>query len=136
MKAKPVNEQLVVIALPSLIHRIGGEMTKQLKSVAADHGCELKRVRRSRHWQISGEALALQAFYDQVRRLEEDSASYLVKKMQLALASHSEKLEPLEDKLQRLVMENPAITLAELMSQTHCSLSQARSSARFSAEGL
>ncbi|ELI0349530.1 ribosome recycling factor family protein [Vibrio vulnificus] len=135
MKAKPVNEQLVVIALPSLIHRIGGEMTKHLKSVAADHGCELKRVRRSRHWQISGEALALQAFYDQVRRLEENSASYLVKKMQLALASHSEKLEPLEDKLQRLVMENPAITLAELMSQTHCSLSQARS-ARFSAEGL
>ncbi|EGQ7851010.1 ribosome recycling factor family protein [Vibrio vulnificus] len=135
MKAKPVNEQLVVIALPSLIHRIGGEVTKHLKSVAADHGCELKRVRRSRHWQISGEALALQAFYDQVRRLEGDSASYLVKKMQLALASHSEKLEPLEDKLQRLVMENPAITLAELMSQTHCSLSQARS-ARFSAEGL
>ncbi|EHH2473740.1 ribosome recycling factor family protein [Vibrio vulnificus] len=135
MKAKPVNEQLVVIALPSLIHRIGGEMTKQLKSVAAEHGCELKRVRRSRHWQISGEALALQAFYDQVRRLEGDSASYLVKKMQLALVSHSEKLEPLEDKLQRLVMENPAITLAELMSQTHCSLSQARS-ARFSAEGL
>ncbi|MGR3237649.1 ribosome recycling factor family protein [Vibrio vulnificus] len=135
MKAKPVNEQLVVIALPSLIHRIGGELTKHLKSVAADRGCELKRVRRSRHWQISGEALALQAFYDQVRRLEGDSASYLVKKMQLALASHSEKLEPLEDKLQRLVMENPAITLAELMSQTHCSLSQARS-ARFSAEGL
>ncbi|OJI47992.1 ribosome recycling factor family protein [Vibrio vulnificus] len=135
MKAKPVNEQLVVIALPSLIHRIGGEKTKHLKSVAADHGCELKRVRRSRHWQIAGEALALQAFYDQVRRLEENSASYLVKKMQLALASHSEKLEPLEDKLQRLVMENPAITLAELMSQTHCSLSQARS-ARFSAEGL
>ncbi|MCU8510614.1 ribosome recycling factor family protein [Vibrio vulnificus] len=135
MKAKSVNEQLVVIALPSLIHRIGGELTKHLKSVAADHGCELKRVRRSRHWQIAGEALALQAFYDQVRRLEENSASYLVKKMQLALASHSEKLEPLEDKLQRLVMENPAITLAELMSQTHCSLSQARS-ARFSAEGL
>ncbi|EIV1774517.1 ribosome recycling factor family protein [Vibrio vulnificus] len=135
MKAKPVNEQLVVIALPSLIHRIGGDTTKHLKSVAADHGCELKRVRRSRHWQISGEALALQAFYDQVRRLEGDSASYLVKKMQLALASHSEKLEPLEDKLQRLVMENPAITLAELMSKTHCSLSQARS-ARFSAEGL
>ncbi|HDY8178707.1 TPA: ribosome recycling factor, partial [Vibrio vulnificus] len=42
MKAKPVNEQLVVIALPSLIHRIGGETTKHLKSVAADHGCELK----------------------------------------------------------------------------------------------
>ncbi|MCA3913969.1 ribosome recycling factor family protein [Vibrio vulnificus] len=135
MKIKQTADTIIVIALPSLIHRIGGEMTKHLKSVAAEHGCELKRVRRSRHWQISGDALALQAFYDQVRRLEEDSASYLVKKMQLALASHSEKLEPLEDKLQRLVMENPAITLAELMSQTHCSLSQARS-ARFSAEGL
>ncbi|EHZ2653924.1 ribosome recycling factor family protein [Vibrio vulnificus] len=135
MKIKQTADTIIVIALPSLIHRIGGELTKHLKSVAADHGCELKRVRRSRHWQISGEALALQAFYDQVRRLEGDSASYLVKKMQLALASHSEKLEPLEDKLQRLVMENPAITLAELMSQTHCSLSQARS-ARFSAEGL
>ncbi|EHV5550510.1 ribosome recycling factor family protein [Vibrio vulnificus] len=135
MKIKQTADTIIVIALPSLIHRIGGEVTKHLKSVAADHGCELKRVRRSRHWQISGEALALQAFYDQVRRLEGDSASYLVKKMQLALASHSEKLEPLEDKLQRLVMENPAITLAELMSQTHCSLSQARS-ARFSAEGL
>ncbi|ASJ41078.1 ribosome recycling factor family protein [Vibrio vulnificus] len=135
MKIKQTADTIIVIALPSLIHRIGGELTKHLKNVAADHGCELKRVRRSRHWQISGEALALQAFYDQVRRLEGDSASYLVKKMQLALASHSEKLEPLEDKLQRLVMENPAITLAELMSQTHCSLSQARS-ARFSAEGL
>ncbi|EHH0849806.1 ribosome recycling factor [Vibrio vulnificus] len=135
MKIKQTADTIIVIALPSLIHRIGGEVTKHLKSVAADHGCELKRVRRSRHWQISGEALALQAFYDQVRRLEGDSASYLVKKMQLALVSHSEKLEPLEDKLQRLVMENPAITLAELMSQTHCSLSQARS-ARFSAEGL
>ncbi|HAS6237144.1 TPA: ribosome recycling factor [Vibrio vulnificus] len=135
MKIKQTADTIIVIALPSLIHRIGGETTKYLKSVAADHGCELKRVRRSRHWQIAGEALALQAFYDQVRRLEENSASYLVKKMQLALASHSEKLEPLEDKLQRLVMENPAITLAELMSQTHCSLSQARS-ARFSAEGL
>ncbi|ELY5141976.1 ribosome recycling factor family protein [Vibrio vulnificus] len=133
MKIKQTADTIIVIALPSLIHRIGGETTKYLKSVAADHGCELKRVRRSRHWQIAGEALALQAFYDQVRRLEEDSASYLVKKMQLA--SHSEKLEPLEDKLQRLMMENPAITLAELMSQTHCSLSQARS-ARFSAEGL
>lgn len=80
MKIKQTADTIIVIALPSLIHRIGGETTKHLKSVAADHGCELKRVRRSRHWQIAGEALALQAFYDQVRRLEEDSASYLVKK--------------------------------------------------------
>ncbi|AXY03398.1 ribosome recycling factor [Vibrio alfacsensis] len=128
-----MGDTFITIPLPSLIHRIGGEHAKRAKAIAAEKKCELKRIRRSRNWQIAGEALDLKTFLDHIKAEESDPMRFMVNKMEAGLAKHSDKLEPLEAKLIRLVMENPNITLAELMSETNCTISQART-ARFEAE--
>ena len=130
-----MQDTTITISLPSLIHRIGGDHAKRAKAIAAENKCELKRIRRSRNWQIAGEALNLKAFLDCIKAEEAESMRFMVNKMEAGLAKHSDKLEPLEAKLIRLVMENPNITLAELMSETNCTIAQART-ARFEAETL
>ncbi|GLR06455.1 hypothetical protein GCM10007906_40430 [Vibrio hyugaensis] len=95
----------------------------------------MKRIRRSRNWQIAGEALDLKAFLDHIKAEESEPMRFVINKMEVGLAKHSDKLEPLEAKLIRLVLENPNITLAELMSETNCTIAQART-ARFDAEML
>ena len=130
-----MQDTTITISLPSLIHRIGGDHAKRAKAIAAENRCELKRIRRSRNWQIAGEALNLKAFLDVIRSQDDENLHFVIKKLENGLTKHSDKLEPLEAKLIRLVMENPNITLAELMSETNCTLIQART-ARFEAEML
>ncbi|PQJ42674.1 ribosome recycling factor [Vibrio campbellii] len=130
-----MQDTTITIPLPSLIHRIGGDHAKRAKAIAAENKCELKRIRRSRNWQITGEALDLKAFLDRIKAEEAEPMRFMVNKMEAGLAKHSDKLEPLEAELIRLVMENPNITLAELMSETNCTIAQART-ARFEAETL
>ncbi|MDF2152947.1 ribosome recycling factor family protein [Vibrio sp. CAU 1672] len=130
-----MKDTQVTIPLPSLIHRIGGDHARRTKSIAAERGCELKRVRRSRHWQITGEALDLKAFVDHIKAEDSERVRFVINKIEAGLAMHSDKLEPLEEKLIRIVQQNPNITLAELMAETNCTLAQARV-ARFEAEML
>ncbi|MGR5275744.1 RRF family protein [Vibrio rotiferianus] len=130
-----MTDKIISIPLPSLIHRIGGDHAKRAKVIAAEKKCELKRIRRSRNWQITGEALDLKAFLDYIRAEEAEPMRFMISKIEVGLTKHSDKLEPLEAKLVRLVSENPNITLAELMSETNCTIAQART-ARFEAEML
>ncbi|WP_045458746.1 ribosome recycling factor family protein [Vibrio campbellii] len=130
-----MKDTTITISLPSLIHRIGGDHAKRAKAIVAENKCELKRIRRSRNWQITGEALDLKAFLDRIKAEEAEPMRFMVNKMEAGLAKHRDKLEPLEAKLIRLIMENPNITLAELMSETNCTIAQART-ARFEAETL
>lgn len=58
---------------------------------------------------------------------------YLIKKLETALLQHADKLEPLDAKLIRLITDNPAITLGELMQLTQCTITEARL-ARFQAD--
>ncbi|EGQ7702324.1 ribosome recycling factor family protein [Vibrio cholerae] len=126
----PTTDQAIAITLPSLIHRIGSDTVKRLKLQAQTFDCELKRIRRSRNWQSLGEAASMQKFVIQIKQTEYQEAEYLIRKLETALKQHSDKLEPLETKLQRLISQKPSITLAELMAVTQCSLVQARE-ARF-----
>ncbi|ASI94588.1 ribosome recycling factor family protein [Vibrio rotiferianus] len=130
-----MKDTTITIPLPSLIHRIGGDNAKRAKAIAVEKKCELKRIRRSRNWQITGEALDLKAFLDHIRVEEAEPMRFMISKIEVGLTKHSDKLEPLEAKLVRLVSENPNITLAELMSETNCTIAQART-ARFEAEML
>ena len=130
-----MNSRNLSIPLPSLIHRIGGGHAKRAKVIAAEKKCEMKRIRRSRNWLITGEALDLKAFLDHIRDEEAEPMRFMISKIEVGLTKHSDKLEPLEAKLVRLVSENPNITLAELMSETNCTIAQART-ARFEAEML
>ncbi len=125
----------IIISLPSLIHRIGGEHAKRAKAVAPEIGCALKRVRRSRNWQISGEAVDLKRFLEHIKSEESEALRFVINKLEVGLAAHQDKLEPQEAKLVRLVLQNPNVTLAELMAETNCTIAQART-ARFDAEML
>lgn len=124
----------ISILLPSLIHRIGREAVKRAQAIAVQKGCELKRVRRSRNWSITGQAIAIQNCCVELKA-QSDTAefAFLIKKIDSGLLQHADKLEPLGAKLVRLINQNPAITLGELMQQTQCTMSEARL-ARFEAE--
>ncbi|MZI93055.1 ribosome recycling factor [Vibrio sp. CAIM 722] len=128
-----MTETTLTIPLPSLIHRIGGMQTKALKMVATQHQCELKRVRRSRNWQLQGEALHIEQFYRQCQQQSPDTLKFVINKIAPVLAQNQTLLEPLADKLQRLLREQPNLTLSELMAQTQCTVQQARQ-ARFAVE--
>ncbi|GGI79529.1 ribosome recycling factor [Shewanella hanedai] len=123
----------ITISLPSLIHRIGREEVKQAKDIALQHDCELKRVRRSRNWGVSGEAIKIQQFSVTLKIENGDKFRYLIQKITTALLDHSDKLEPLDAKLVRLITDNPNITLAELIHITDCTMTEART-ARFDAD--
>ncbi|MCL1119748.1 ribosome recycling factor family protein [Shewanella seohaensis] len=124
----------ISIPLPSLIHRIGREAVKRAQAIAVQKGCELKRVRRSRNWSITGQAIAIQSCCVELKG-QSDTAefAFMIKKIDSGLLQHADKLEPLGAKLVRLINQNPAITLGELMQQTQCTMSEARL-ARFEAE--
>lgn len=138
----------ISIVLPSLIHRVGREPIKFAQCLAKHCHCELKRVRRSRNWALTGVPFAVQQLSAQLKTsclsssqinaadkltFNPDKLSYLIKKIDTALLTHADKLEPLPAKLTRLITANPNITLAELMHLTECSLSEARA-ARFAAD--
>ncbi|MBB1439911.1 ribosome recycling factor family protein [Shewanella sp. SG41-4] len=115
----------ITIPLPSLIHRIGGEKAKQTKVIALQYSCELKRVRRSRNWVVTGDAINIQSFTEQLKT-QSDGFGYLIQKIETALLGHADKLEPLEAKLARLIKQTPGITLGELLQLTQCTMAEAR----------
>ncbi|WP_415775839.1 ribosome recycling factor family protein [Shewanella oncorhynchi] len=132
----------ISISLPSLIHRIGREAVKQAQAIATQYDCELKRVRRSRNWCMVGAAIKIQSccahlqsepLLAQQLTAKDGQFGYLIKKLESALLQHADKLEPLDAKLIRLITDNPAITLGELMQLTQCTVTEARL-ARFQAD--
>ncbi|MBD1577737.1 ribosome recycling factor [Vibrio sp. S11_S32] len=124
---------MITIALPSLIHRIGRDRVKQAKSIALKLGCELKRIRRSRNWQLQGEVEPLSELIETLTATDPDTMSYLIKKItdgiNTALISEEDSQPPpsMADKLAALIQSNPDITLNELMAITDCTMAQARS---------
>lgn len=127
----------ISISLPSLIHRIGREAVKQAQAIAAQYDCELKRVRRSRNWCMVGAAIKIQSCTARLQAeqllMVDGAFRYLIQKLESALLQHADKLEPLDAKLIRLITDNPAITLGELMQLTQCTVTEARL-ARFQAD--
>ncbi|AXN30729.1 ribosome recycling factor family protein [Vibrio coralliilyticus] len=124
----------LVVSLPSLIHRIGGDANKQLRIVAKQHDCELKRVRRSRNWQLIGQPEAL---LDLFNNLSEQSTEFdfVLSKLNVQISQSVKPRESTEERLKRILLADPTITLTELMERTGCSLSEART-ARFESEIL
>ncbi|OEF05304.1 ribosome recycling factor family protein [Vibrio genomosp. F10] len=130
-----MTDETVLVPLPSLIHRLGGERVKQLKYVASQYDCTLNRVRRSRHWQVTGTVSSLTQFLDVLKSLEEESLRSVIKQIESILVSSSLPLESMEARLIKIIDTHPSITLNELMQKTSCSLAQARR-ARFESDIL
>ncbi|EGU52088.1 hypothetical protein VINI7043_18701 [Vibrio nigripulchritudo ATCC 27043] len=133
MHNSPMNKEKLLIPLPSLIHRIGGDNAKAAKSLATKHQCEMKRVRRSRNWQVTGTPDNLSALLANIQSMGSDTYQFVIKKMNEKLSAYYEVHEPVEQQLHSLILQNPNITLSELMERTNCTLAEARL-ARFEAD--
>ncbi|PSU45034.1 ribosome recycling factor [Photobacterium frigidiphilum] len=130
-----MTDKTITTLLPSLIHRIGSDNTKKSKLVALECGCEIKRIRRSRNWQITGNENSYKLLSERLKLSEPDAMQFLIRKIDDKLTTYNDKLERIEDKLKRLVLKSPNITLAELMQITNCSITEARF-ARFDADSF
>ncbi|MDO6687244.1 MULTISPECIES: ribosome recycling factor family protein [unclassified Agarivorans] len=128
MKDEPLH-----IPLPSLIRRIGGNNAKLAKQLADANSCAIKRIRRSRNWQLIGSEQAAIKLLKSLRELQDEGMRYLVTKLDEQLKAFQEQQEPKHDRLLRLVSEKPNITLNELIEITDCTLAEARL-ARFESE--
>ncbi|MDO6765988.1 ribosome recycling factor family protein [Agarivorans sp. 1_MG-2023] len=128
MKDEPLH-----IPLPSLIRRIGGNNAKLAKQLADANSCAIKRIRRSRNWQLIGSEQAAIKLLKSLRDLQDEGMRYLVTKLDEQLKAFQEQQEPKHERLLRLVSEKPNITLNELIERTDCTLAEARL-ARFESE--
>lgn len=90
----PTTDQAIAITLPSLIHRIGSDTVKRLKLQAQTFDCELKRIRRSRNWQLLGEAASMQKFVIQIKQTEYQVAEYLIRRVEAGLGCRATRLNP------------------------------------------
>ncbi|CAM2954867.1 ribosome recycling factor family protein [Vibrio rarus] len=124
----------ITVALPSLLHRMPKTRVAIAKELAQQHTCQLKRVRRSRHWQLTGQALDIQNVYHQLI-LAPEGLEFLIKKIQACLLLHQDKLHTPQQRLKQMLLAEPNMTLSQLMEMTQCSLVEARR-ARFDADEL
>ncbi|EGU32809.1 ribosome recycling factor family protein [Vibrio scophthalmi] len=129
-----MSDSLITIALPSLIHRIGRTSMSTARELALQYECELKRVRRSRHWQLVGEFAQIELFKQALIDSDVIVYQFMLSKITTALVNVEPPLT-LEQQLAQLILNNPTITIAELVSLTHCSEAEARV-ARFNNETL
>jgi len=125
LKQNITDTDILTIAFPSLIRRIGGEKAKTLKAIACDFQCELKRIRRSRNWKLTGQANHLNEFAQQLKGQDvvADCSFFMEKIIESTLPYQQASLP---NRLAALITSNPAVTLAELMEKTGCTIAQAR----------
>ncbi|WP_070969474.1 ribosome recycling factor family protein [Vibrio sonorensis] len=121
-----MSETLFTVALPSLIHRVGGDKAKDLKAIALQYQCQVKRVRRSRNWTLKGKLIDIDSVQSELAKLDASGFRFVIDKVAPVLEANRDLLVPLETKLARLIAENDGITLHQLMEETGCTIAQAR----------
>ncbi len=117
------------ISLPSLIHRIGRDQVRHVQQQAKPLGCQLKRIRRSRNWQLIGQLEAMLELLIQLKQQPQQELSYLINKLTEAVEQLDQR-QPKQQRLSALIRQHPNITVANLAELANCSLSEARA-ARF-----
>nr|WP_232060892.1 ribosome recycling factor family protein [Vibrio taketomensis] len=75
------------ISLPSLIHRIGRDQVDSIREMAVEHGCLLKRIRRSRNWQVEGSYFSLRTLISELAKGDSLKFQYVIKKLNEAIAN-------------------------------------------------
>ena len=117
------NEQLI-IPFPSLVQKIGSERVREIRLIAEQHSCILKRIRRSRNWQLSGERCHLSELLKVLGGLYQTEDFVLVKLYQHLMPY--EKGVQDNRLLQEMIRSDPSLTAAELMEKTGCTLVEVR----------
>ncbi|MEI6896632.1 MAG: ribosome recycling factor family protein [Psychromonas sp.] len=102
------------VKLNNFLHRIDCKET--IIKIATQHGCSLTRIRRSRNWLLTGNQSQLVEISDQLRR---------TKALWIAQAINQALPKPTLD-LALIMKSNPAMTVNRLISETGCTLIEAR----------
>lgn len=106
--------EIFSIQLNSCLHRI--DCKSSLLSLVNEHGCSLKRIRRSRHWLLQGSV-------EQLRTLKESLR--LEQPLWISAAIDKALPKPSFD-LATVLAAEPSLSVNELMLKTSCSQSEAR----------
>lgn len=113
-----VIKTMLDIQLNSFVRRI--EKANELKAQIKSSGAKLSRKGRSRHWRLQGDWPQFQNIIQQAQSFEEPSWQWVIE----TLKSHQPKTQ-IEDLIE-IVKTNPSITQQQLISQTDCTLVEAR----------
>ncbi len=108
---KPI---LVSIKLNNFLHRINCKAT--LIELATQHGCSLKRIRRSKNWYLTGKLNQLTEIGNALRQ---DKTVWIAEAIDKALPKPSFDLA-------LLIKANPAMTINRLIAVTGCTIIAAR----------
>ncbi|MEF1290281.1 ribosome recycling factor family protein [Vibrio sp. M260118] len=105
---------MISVPLNSFVHRVPDKSI--VLSLASENGCQLKRVRRSRNWQLNGEEQQLRILATQ---LDLDAHRWIVEAIDKALP------KPIVN-LADLLAHTPNMTVNQLVAESGCSLKEAR----------
>ena len=106
--------KILSIQLNNFLHRIDCKTT--IIELAAQQGCSLKRIRRSKNWSLTGNQTQLVAVSEQLRQS---------KTVWIAEAINKALPKPTFD-LTAIVQANPDMTINRLIAETGCTLIEAR----------
>ena len=106
------------IQLNSFVRRIN--QANQLKTLIKSTGATITRKGRSRNWLLQGDWPQLKSIIQQAQLIDEPSWQWVIKTLQ------SYQPKPQMAELVDIVKNNPSITLQQLISQTDCTLVEAR----------
>ena len=102
------------IKLNNFLHRIDCKTT--IIELVNQHGCSLKRIRRSKNWSITGKQIQL---IEVSQQLQQPKTLWITDAIQKALP------KPNFD-LTTIALSNPDMTINRLIAETGCTLIEAR----------
>jgi hypothetical protein len=106
--------KILSIQLNNFLHRIDCKTT--IIELVTQQSCNLKRIRRSKHWSLTGNQNQLVAVSEQLIQL---------KTLWIAEAINKALPKPTFD-LTAIVQANPDMTINRLIAETGCTLIEAR----------
>ncbi len=106
------------IQLNSFVRRI--ENANELKALIKQSGAKLSRKGRSRHWRLQGTWPQFELIIQQLQQSEQPSWHWVSEVLARC------KPKPTIDDLVLIIQHNPTLTLQQLISQTDCTLVEAR----------
>jgi len=113
-----VIKTMLDIQLNSFVRRI--KQANELKALIKSSGAKLSRKGRSRHWQLQGTWQHFETIIEQAQLTEEPSWQWVIE----TLKNYQPK--PQLTDLVNIIRNNPNITQQQLISQTDCTLVEAR----------
>ena len=119
-----MSDEQLIIPFPSLVQKVGSERVREIRTIAERHNCILKRFRRSRNWQLSGERSHLSELLKVLGGLYQTEDFVLVKLHQYL--NCNDKTGQGSRLLHEMIRSDPGLTAAELMEKTGCTLVEVR----------